>query len=195
MKFTWLHWLVVGLLAVIIAMILFWPKPQPSTVIIQARDSIQRITEANRILAMNARTLETRLVETQVKSKSDSARFYREITVKNQQLARKRVQIDTLILENPNLASYMETADSVFSMMHSRIDSLEAEKKFLQGVYNDLVYMKAKQISNLEMVVFQKDLIIRDQEKTIKKRSRGAKLWKAAAVTLGVAGVVVGSQL
>lgn len=195
MKFTFLHWLVVGLLAIIIYLILSRPSKPDSAVIIRARDTIESIYEKNRILRMNVRTLELTIQDTNVKKKADSARFVKEITVKNQQLARKRVQIDTVFKDSPVLQSYLQTADSAFAMMHGRIDSLEKEKAFQASLYTDLIYLGNKQITNLNVIISQKDIIVADQAKTIKKRSRGNRLLKVAVVTLPVLSLIVGTQL
>lgn len=171
MKFTWLHWLVVGLLAVIVCLLLFWPKPQPSETILKANDSIAKILEANTVLLMTARTLEVQLADVRVKSSSDSARFVREITVKNQQLAKKRVVVQHIIDTIPELKEFVETADAVIQLQRQRIDSLEAEKVFQSGLYSQMIYIKDKQIGNLEIVSTQKDIVIAGQAKQLKKKS------------------------
>lgn len=195
MKIKWEFIVIIALLLLIIAGIIFWPKPPEFEGIKNARDSIERITMANTILAMEQRTLELNLAEVKAKATSDSARFYREITVKNQQLAKKRIKIDTLILENPNLASYMQTADSVFAMMRERIDTLEADKQFQEGLFSQMIYIKDKQIANLEIVSSQKDIVIKDLEKQARKKRRGNRLLKIGVIALPVLALIGGSQL
>lgn len=195
MKFDFKTIVIIALLLLIVGGILLWPKKEDSAAVQNARDSISQLLEANVTHSMQVRTLETQLVQTKVKATIDSARFIREITVKNQQLAKKRVQIDTVFKDSPVLQSYLQTADSVFSMMHNRIDSLEASKQFQAALYNDLIYVSGKQITNLEMVVFQKDVVIKDQEKTIRKSRRSGKLAKVLIPVVGVGALFLGSQL
>lgn len=195
MKLTWQIWLIFGLTAIIIYLILTKPKKPDSQAIVNARDSITQLLNANHTHLIQEKTLATQLIQTKVKSRVDSARFMREITVKDQQLAKKRVRIDTLILENPNLASYMQTADSVFAMLHVRIDTLESQKAFQERLYTDLIVIKVKQIENLEQIITQKDLIIESQEKTIKKSRRGNRLLKVGIIALPVGALILGSSL
>lgn len=195
MRVKWEFIVIIALLLLIIAGIILWPKPQQSEQVLRANDSIETINERNRILAMSVRTLELDLQHTKNWAKIDSALFVTEITVKNQQLAKKRIKIDTLILENPNLASYMQTADSVFFMMKERIDTLEANLQFQASLYNELIFIKGKEVGNLNMIITQKDIVIKDLEKQARKKRRGSRLLKIGIVVLPVAGLLFGSQL
>lgn len=171
------------------------PSKLDSAAIIQARDSIKRINEVNTVLSMQGRTLQTQLTETKVKYRGDSMAFKSKISNLEVKLSKKREKVITIIKGNPHFADFVATADTVIFTMRQRIDSLEKEKVFSESLYNELVFIKGKEIQNLNMVVGYKDKIIKDQEKQLKKKGRGAKFWKAAAVVIGVAGFVGGSQL
>lgn len=195
MKFTFLHWLVVGLLVVVIYLILSRPNRANSPQLELALDSIERITQQNQILAMQGKTLETRLAQTSIKFRDDSIAFKSKISALEKTSAQKREKVITIIQDNPDLSDFVVSADNVIATLKQRVDTLEANLKFQKQLYNNLIIIQGKEWVNMNKIVAQKDVIIKDQEKTIRKRNRGNKALKTLAIIGTIGGIIGGSQL
>lgn len=195
MKIKWEFIVIIALLLLIGGLIIFWPSKPDSQTIVNANDSIAKILEENQVNLMKARTFELSLAEHRLKATIDSGRYLREISTLRLKMLTKRTQVQLIIDTIPDLREFVQTADNVIELQRQRIDSLEADKAFQASLYNELIYIKDKQIANLEIVSSQKDIVIKDLEKQARKKRRGNRLLKIGVIALPVLALIGGSQL
>ena len=107
-------------------------------------------------------------------------------------LTTKKVKIDTLIVENPALQEYVETADSLIQEQGNRINALE-------GMYGRLEQRSGQLQANFEanLLAHQereklKDDRISELEKKLKKKTFGNKVLTVLAVVGTVGGILIG---
>jgi hypothetical protein len=192
MKFT--HWVIIGMALVIIALILFQPK-KPEVDITPFE--IQ-IAEQNLIidsLAKSNRATIKRIQEDSIIQAEERASFLERYTRLKGKLGQQRVRIDTVIRENPEVARYVELADSTIQVQGERIDTLERN-------LSDLRVDMSKVVSNLNQQIAATQVKFENEKKIAdtyrdenRKIRRGNRLLKAGAVVIAVGSFFLGSQL
>lgn len=186
-------WVIIGLAAVIVLMILFDRDPEPNTQ--PWKDTIAQKEVEIQSLAKQNQSLLNKLKEDSIREASERSSFLGQINGLKSRLAKQRVKIDTVILENPEVARYVELADSTIQAQEIRIDTLESN---LSGLRVDLGKLTAnfqEQIKLHEQKFAASQEMNQELEKDLKKKKRGIKWLKAGAVAGTIAGFVLGSNL
>lgn len=195
MKITWLHYLVIGLVAVIIAMILFWPKPQPSEreiKLAQANETLKaQVAESDKV----GKEIVTKMAKDNLEDLKALKRFEIENKRLRVKIANIKPRVDSILIRFPVADTLFRSQDSLIQVQAHRIDSLTLEKLVMQKSFSALVMQKDTEIQSLLEINRNMDKIVDLKNKENRRARRGNKLWKAAAITLGVSGVLVGSQL
>lgn len=186
--------IIILLLGFIVVMTCQSPPPDPAAAIYE--DSVKVLKADKAIIAAQIeRVIETSNYKAKV-SDSLLALKEKEITRLKVKASQARTpKVDTLILDNPELKVFVENQDSVIQEQGILIDTLKSQIRFEREVRESLMtmhYDADKITANLLELRSQRIVTL---EKDLKKKNRGVKFWKAAAVALGVGGLLIGSSL
>jgi len=109
-------------------------------------------------------------------------------------LATKKTKIDTLIVENPALQEYVETAENLIQEQGNRIDALE-------GMYGRLEQRSGQLQANFEanLKAHQEREKLKDDritvlEKKLKKKTFGNKVLQVLVVVGSIGGILLGAS-
>lgn len=187
------YWIIAALGLVIILMILFDKDPEQTDItpfeiqIAEQNLVIDSLTKGNRATFK-------RIQEDSIIQAEERASFLERYTALKGKLGQQRVIIDTVIRENPEVARYVELADSTIQVQAIRIDSLESDLTELRVDMKSLVNNFSGQIEG-HISKYENERAIADHyQKENRKSKRGARIWKAAAVAGSVLGVLLGSS-
>lgn len=192
---SWQTWLNLILVLTIALMILFWPsKPDPTEITtLQQHDSAKQVQfdsvkRLNQSLTddLQKKTLEAERVQdsliTLVKKKQA-----RQVIIKPVVMA----QTDSL----PIVREYIARQDSIAEDLSNHIKSLEFE---LSNTTKTLLSIRANMETEIAFMQDKYKIALQEAEvyrKGWKKEQRKTKVWKVAAVVLGVGGLMAGSAL
>jgi thiol:disulfide interchange protein len=109
--------------------------------------------------------------------------------------ARQRVVVDTLILNNPDLLSFVDTQNEVISELKVEVDTLKAQNEFQRKLNEQLISMEITEDKIDAAAKIEYEFRIHELEKQAKKEKRKKKLGKLIAVIAGGVGLFLGSQL
>lgn len=115
----------------------------------------------------------------------------RRIEVLTQQVVKLRTpRIDTLLIDNPDLASYVDTLTEIVQEQKEQIDTLKAALEFTSQLYTQAQSEEfiEDRIENNMVQGFERR--VAELEMSNKKKGRGNRFWKGLATVLGVAVVV-----
>jgi hypothetical protein len=190
-----LPWIVSLILAIIlILVILFQPKPPEVDI---TPYEIQ-IAEQNLIidsLSKSNRARLKRIQEDSIIQAEERASFLERYTRLKGKLGQQRVRIDTVIRENPQVARYVELADSTIQVQAERIDTLESNLTDLRVNMKALVNNFNSEIA-AHISKYENEKAIADHyQKENRKTKRANRLWKSAAVVGTVGAFLLGGQL
>jgi DNA repair exonuclease SbcCD ATPase subunit len=133
------------------------------------------------------------------KAESDRAKLEahdREIQALEFKLRQKRTpRVDTLILDNPELASFVDTQQEIITELKEQVDTLKSALQFREKLFDDLVTSHNAERDISERIGREQDNRIVNLEKKVKKSKRASRWLKAAAITGTIAGLFLGSQL
>jgi hypothetical protein len=192
MKIT--HWVIIGLTVVIIALILFQPKP-PEVDITPYRAAQAIADQEIKELKQSKALLIRRIQEDSIIHVEERASFLERYTRLKGKLGQQRVIIDTVVRENPEVARYVELADSTIQVQAERIDTLESNLTDLRVDMKALVNNFNSEIA-AHISKYENEKAIADHyQKENRKVRRGARWLKAGIVGAAVGGLFLGSQL
>ena len=195
MKFDLKLWLIVGLTAIIILLILF-DKPQEHDTSAW-QDEIHRKN--------------TKIKELQAKHIEDSVKFSQEMAVLNEELSGKDTQVRKLafnlerLKKNPIVIKVRDSVpviDSVFlaydSVIQVKDEQLEIQGKMIVSLEDENQRITSNFLERLQLqsenLATQKE-IIDDQRKELRKERRKVKLLKVVAVVGTVGAFILGAGL
>ena len=188
-------WLVIlGLAAIIVIMILLWPNPEPINTQ-KWKDTIAKVNTQLADSSVRIQSLLKEVKELKVEHRAEKESFVGEIKGLKSNLAKKRVKIDTLIIENPELAEYVEAADSVIEVQTARIQSLEFQYDKLEINMEAIVLNFEEQIKLHEQKFQASQEMNTALEEQVKKEKRKGKLAKVLIPVVGVGMLLLGAQL
>jgi hypothetical protein len=187
MKLSLPHYIILTLTALVVFLLLTRPtvtKEDNSKEIALTRQ-IDSITQSKTFLISELEKVKADARES--KKVSDAT-----ISGLTKKLSTKKTKIDTLLVENPALKEYVETAENLIQEQGNRISALE-------GMYGRLEQRAGQLQANFEanLKAHQereklKDDRIADLEKKLKKKTFGNKLLKGLVVVVGVGGILLG---
>lgn len=187
-------WLIVGLVAIIIYLIISRPAPYDSN-----KDAyldtlnFLRAKEAS-IIAQGQRIIKT--YEDRVKADSlNLATKDVEIKAIKVRVIIKRIPVQPLIDSIPTLRAFVELQDSLIQVQGQQIDTLKQAYASQIQTTKDLIQNHDAQARISERISEEKDLRIENLEKQNRRKNRGVKFWKVATVVSLVGGFFLGSQL
>lgn len=132
------------------------------------------------------------------KGKSDSLKIARQDS-KIQGLEKlskeRRVKVETIIEDNPDLLSFVETQQEVITELKVQVDTLKASVAFHQKVNDELVQTHEAEERIDQQLHEKKDNRIVELEKEVKKQRRGKLVAKILVPVVAVASFLAGSQL
>jgi len=187
LKLSFHLYIILALTAVVVFLLLTRPTvvKQDNTKEIALTHRIDSLTQSNTFLLAE---LAKYKIEFKVAKKvSDST-----ISGLTKRLTTKKVKIDTLIVENPALQEYVETADSLIQEQGNRINALE-------GMYGRLEQRAGQLQANFEanLKAHQereklKDGRILALEKKLRKKTFGNKVLQVLVVVGTIGGILIG---
>jgi hypothetical protein len=190
MKLTLPYYIILALTAVVVFLLLTRPTSVDNSHVQEIEAQTRKIDSLQRSNTFLLAELAKYKVEFKVAKKaSDST-----ISWLTRRLAVKKVKIDTLIIENPALKEYVETAENVIQEQGNRITALE-------GMYGRLEQRAGQLQANFEanLKAHQereklKDDRIAELEKKLKKKTLGNKVLQVLAVVGTIGGILLGAS-
>lgn len=181
------HWVIIGLVLIIIGMIVFWPSPAPDTTRVY-KDQIQK----DKLIKQE---LEAKLNETLARIRTDS--LQQAIQARNHTNTvdslsarindlKRNPRVITVLEENIEVRELVESQDSLITVQTARIDTLELNLSDLRIDLRQVQRNFEGQISALESIRSNQSEIISQQEKEIRKYRREKRL----AIVGGIAAVL-----
>lgn len=128
------------------------------------------------------------------RTRKDSLAIKRQESV-IQALERKAVSqrtplVETLIVDNPELLTFVTTQQEVITELKVKIDTLKAQKEFHAKVSQDLIVQEFLEDKITQQMAIEYEVRISELEKQVKKRKKGGKFWRGAATVLAGAVLV-----
>jgi len=186
------RWALILMALVIIALILFSLKPKTTDLSpFRAQQALAEL-EIKELKQSNGALL-NRIKSDSAEQVKQRSSFISQINGLRSNLGKQRVKIDTIVLENPEVARYVELADSTIQIQTARIDTLENDleglrinARELQKNFEGIIAAQATQL-NAEREISS------EYKSQVRKARRGSRVWKALAVVLPV-GVLLLTQ-
>lgn len=181
------HWIILALLAIIIAGIVFWPSPTPDTTRVY-KDQIQK----DKLIKQE---LEAKLNETLARIRTDS--LQQAIQARNHTNTvdslsarindlKRNTRVITVLEENVEVRELVESQDSLITVQAARIDTLMVNLSDLRLDARKITANFEAQIEALGSIREAQTQIISQQEKEIRRHKRE----KRIAIVGGIAGVL-----
>lgn len=186
-------WLIIGLVAVIIFLILTRPTNTDNKLQEQAYKTQIAILEAEKKTgeAQFQAIVEKATLRTQ-KDSLAIKRYNVEINILKKKVAISRARVDTIIRDNPELAVFVSQQDSVIIIQGQQIDTLKQAYASQIQTTKDLIQNHDAQTSISERIEAEKDLRIESLEKQVRKTKRGSKLAKVLIPVVGIGAFILG---
>lgn len=189
-------WVIIGLAAVIVIMLLFDKDPEPN------REAEEQLKVALAIadlkidsLSKSRTKLARKIAEDSILQAEERHTFQNAIGSLQTRLRQRRDKIDTLILESPALREYVATADSVIAFQSARIDSLESDKAELRVDVREITANFEAQLEAMRSKLKSTEEIAGVYKKEARRAKRSARWLKAAIPVVGVGLFLLGAQL
>jgi len=190
MKLSLPYYIILALTAVVVFLLLTKPTAVDNNHAQEIEAQTRKIDSLERSNTGLLAELAKYKVEFKVAKKaSDST-----ISGLTRKLATKKTKIDTLIVENPSLKEYVETADSLIQEQGNRITALE-------DMYGRLEQRAGQLQSNFEanLKAHQEREKLKDDqiaalEKKLKKKTFGNKLLQGLVVVGTIGGILLGAS-
>ena len=189
MKLTFHWYIILALTTVVVFLLLTRPT-------VTKEDNTKEIALTHQIDSLHRSNtfLLSELAKYKVEFKVAKKASDETISVLTKKLLTKKTKIDTLIVKNPALKEYVETADNLIQEQGDRITALE-------GMYGRLEQRAGQLQANFEanLKAHQereklKDDRIAELEKKLKKKTFGNKLLKGLVVVGTVGGILLGAS-
>jgi chromosome segregation ATPase len=187
-------WAIIGLALIIVLMILF-RKPAERTDLTPYKVEIALANRTIDSLSKGGAKLARKIAEDSILQAEEKQVFQKSITGLQARLKEKRVRIDSIILDRPEVKEFISMQDSVISQQAGRINTLE---NVLTALRVDIKSLNRNFDLAMEAQVQKYDAlesINKLNEKALKKKTRGVKVWKAATVLGTVGAFILGSGL
>lgn len=196
-------WVIIGLVAVIVALILFWPDSKPNQREIEREQAYQTqiailrsdsANSAHRIDSIKQKAEDSlQSVNVQLRAKESENRVLRI------NLSKSRKQVQHLIDSIPELKTFVGQQDSLIQNQDEQIEILRGGLYNLGRDFNALVgeqEINARISSDMLLACEQRHSDIMDlKNRELKKAKRGSRGWKVGAVVGTVGAFLLGSQL
>jgi len=187
-------WMVIFFLVVIIILMILFRRQSDNGKEKELQGKIELRDQEISKLHQEALVLTDKIKSDSVKQSGDRATFQNAIGTLQARLRVKRVEIDTLILDNPALANYVAAADSVIQIQGERINSLEGNLKELRVDIAGLNFNFQERLDLQSATISDLTKVSEDQRKQLRKTRRSVKLLKIVAIVGTVGGIFLGGQ-
>lgn len=119
---------------------------------------------------------------------------------KIQALDRKAVQqrtprVETLIIDNPELLSFVTTQQEIITELKVEVDTLKAQAQFQRKLNEDLIIAEFQEDRAEQQMFIEQARRVDELGKQVKKKERKSRLAKILVPVAAVAGLLFGSQL
>lgn len=190
MKLPWI--IVLALLALVVYLMLTRPSTKIDVTPFQNRikeqqSKIDSLTQSNR--ARFKRIQEDSIIQVEERKS-----FIERYTTLKSKLGKHRVRIDTIIQESPEVARYVELADSTITHQALRIDQLEGNISELRVNIQDITSNFQAQLAAEQEKFKAQEQISGSYQKEAKSEKRKVKVWKILTIVGTVGGLFLGSQ-
>jgi hypothetical protein len=188
-------WIILGMAAIILLMVLFDEDP-PAVDLAPYKREVA-------ILKADRQEEQARFKEIVQKSNTRIKKDSIAINAKDKRIAVLEIKarqartpkVDTLILNNPDLELFVNTQDSIIQVKQELIDTLKSALDFQIQVKEDLVQNHEAEARISKRIEGEQDKVIAKLEKAVKKKTNGNKFWKSVAVAGTVGAFILGSGL
>lgn len=171
-----LIWIILALALVIIAL-LFWRKSRKvdrlETQIEQTEKDIQRKQAEAATLRDKAEQLEAQWAADSLNRIASEKAYKSKIQALESSLAGKRKLAETIIQKNDTVRLLVQAYDSLHALQRARINELTDEVRIAALVCRDLTGIQVKELAVIQDIGTDKDKIIEDQAKVIRKLKTG----------------------
>lgn len=181
------HWVIIGLVLIIIGMIVFWPSPTPDTTRVY-KDQIQK----DKLIKQE---LEAKLNETLARIRTDSlqqaiqARSHTNtvdsLSARINDLKRNPTVI-TVLEENVEVRELVESQDSLITVQAARIDTLTLNLSGLRVDLQSVTENFEAQLAASDRIIENQGHILNQKDNEIRKHRRE----KRAILIGGIVGIV-----
>lgn len=190
-----LWWVIIGLAAVIVLMILFDRDPEPVSTQ-KWKDEINKLESEKATIKLG----QTQIIQkSKDRAEADSLVIVtqeREIQHLYNKAAKARTpRVDTLIMDNPDLKSFVETQQEIIQEFKVQVDTLKAAVEFREQLFNDLVRSEQAEDSVNNQIRAVDLAQIAALTKEVKKEKKGKKFWRTMSFIFGGAGAYAGSKI
>lgn len=190
------YWIIAALVLVIGLGWYLWPEPQDFSESRQAYETEIAILKVEK--AHISSRFDSLAKTSKHRGKSDSLKIARK-DLKIQGLEKlskeKRVKVETIIQDNPDLLSFVETQQEVIGELKELVDTLKESLAFQIRVKDELIQNHFAEERIDEQINEKKDQRIAQLEKQVKKERRGKRFWRFMSVLSLGGGAYGGSKL
>ena len=193
MKIDLKFYIILGLLLALIISIL--TRPTKEIVDLKPYETAVAIADAKikELTAQNS-TLLNKVSKDSIRQAENRSLFIREISGLKSRLGKQRVRIDTFLVQNPEVANYVATADSVIAFQSARIDSLESDKAELRVDVREITSNFEAQLEAMRSKLKSTEEIAGVYKSQVRKEKTKVKVWRVATVVGIVGSLWIGSQ-
>lgn len=192
-SFTWQTWVILGLTVIVILGIIFWPKPTDEGKRAY-EDTLKSLRQEKAVIqSMQEATIKGYIARVKIDS-SNVALQENKIQALERRGVIERVKVETIIQENPDLLSFVNTQSEVIQELKVERDTLKSQLAFRDKMYTDLVSNEYIEDKIEDQMQLQASIRIADLEKQVKRRKSLAQILKGIGkgLAIGGAGYVVG---
>lgn len=185
MQYKPLVWIIVALVGIIVLLIIFWPSGDNHDNQV-FYDRIAELEQRDKAKDVQNKALLNRINSDSIKHADSTKFFIREINGLKTRLSKQRVRIDTLVIENPELARYVELSDSTIQAQEVQITS---QASYISELQTDINIVNSNCDERLRLHA-EKNKLLADQIPVLRKEIRKQRREKKAVMVIGIVAVV-----
>lgn len=187
------YWIIIGLAAVIVVMILLWPNVEPQDTQVW-KDSIWKSELKIRQLQWLSRELQSQITEDSLQSIKAKEEYEVKVTRLRSTVAKLKASpvVVKVLEENFEVYELVNSQDSVIEVQDNRIMSLETELGKLRVNMVGVTQNFEQQIAAQESRFTASQELSNSLEKDLKKEKRRAKIARVLIPIAFVGGIILG---
>jgi hypothetical protein len=124
-------------------------------------------------LRTKATKLEKKLKEDSLKHLESERQYVAKITILEKKVAERRKIAQPIIERNDTIKQLIHAMDSAYALQASRINELKDENRIQALVCRDLTDLHTQRFAVINEINLEREMIIIDQERVIRKLKRG----------------------
>lgn len=187
-------WIIVALGAIIVVLLLFWPKSvdpgkdqyEDTIKILRSEKAVIQSRQEATVKTYNAKlkedSLSLALQDARIKALKSKLANQRPTVI-------EKIQADTAVL------SYVSTLEEVVTEQQVQIDTLKAQKEFQRKLNEDLIAQEFVEDKIEQQMSLDYTRRIAELENQSRKKERKSRLSKILIPIVGIAGFLVGAAL